>query len=54
MEMQVGGGAIMSLHVSDACFQSAMFDKEHHIVGYDTKRGEKRGPRSLKQKNQKT
>lgn len=29
-------------------FQSAMFDKNTYIVGYDTKRGETRGPRSRK------
>ena len=31
-----------------ARFQSAMFDKDTFIVGYDTKRGETRGPRSRK------
>ncbi|OEF26051.1 cytochrome c oxidase accessory protein CcoG [Vibrio rumoiensis] len=41
--------AIMCLHMCPyARFQSAMFDKDTYIVGYDTKRGEKRGPRSLK------
>lgn len=29
-------------------FQSAMFDKNTYIVGYDAQRGEKRGPRSRK------
>jgi len=31
-----------------ARFQSTMFDKDTYIVGYDTKRGEKRGPRRRK------
>ena len=46
--------AIMCLTcVRMPCFQSAMFDKDTYIVGYDTKRGEKRGPRSLKTKKPK-
>ncbi|WP_194091269.1 cytochrome c oxidase accessory protein CcoG [Vibrio hibernica] len=41
--------SIMCLHMCPyARFQSAMFDKDTFIVGYDTKRGEQRGPRSLK------
>ncbi|MCL1095631.1 cytochrome c oxidase accessory protein CcoG [Shewanella kaireitica] len=40
---------IMCLHMCPyARFQSAMFDKNTYIVGYDTKRGETRGPRSRK------
>ncbi|GGI91243.1 cytochrome c oxidase accessory protein CcoG [Shewanella gelidii] len=40
---------IMCLHMCPyARFQSAMFDKNTFIVGYDTKRGEDRGPRSRK------
>ncbi|WP_200856616.1 4Fe-4S dicluster domain-containing protein, partial [Klebsiella pneumoniae] len=31
-----------------ARFQSAMFDKDTFIVGYDVARGEQRGPRSRK------
>ncbi|MFA0697999.1 4Fe-4S dicluster domain-containing protein, partial [Vibrio sp. 10N.222.49.C9] len=31
-----------------ARFQSAMFDKDTFIVGYDKKRGEDRGPRTRK------
>lgn len=43
--------AIMCLHMCPyARFQSVMFDKDTYIVGYDTQRGEQRGPRSLKQK----
>lgn len=41
--------SIMCIHMCPyARFQSAMFDKDTFIVGYDTKRGEKRGPRSRK------
>ncbi|MBD1577294.1 MULTISPECIES: cytochrome c oxidase accessory protein CcoG [Vibrio] len=41
--------SIMCLHMCPyARFQSAMFDKDTFIVGYDTKRGETRGPRSRK------
>lgn len=40
---------IMCLHMCPyARFQSAMFDKNTFIVGYDGKRGETRGPRSRK------
>ncbi len=40
---------IMCLHMCPyARFQSAMFDKNTFIVGYDAKRGEARGPRSRK------
>lgn len=40
---------IMCIHMCPyARFQSAMFDKNTFIVGYDTKRGEDRGPRSRK------
>ena len=40
---------IMCLHMCPyARFQSAMFDKNTYIVGYDTQRGETRGPRSRK------
>ena len=40
---------IMCLHMCPyARFQSAMFDKNTFIVGYDAKRGETRGPRSRK------
>ncbi|MGS0726226.1 cytochrome c oxidase accessory protein CcoG, partial [Shewanella sp. 0m-11] len=40
---------IMCLHMCPyARFQAAMFDKNTYIVGYDTKRGETRGPRSRK------
>ncbi|MDG3086740.1 cytochrome c oxidase accessory protein CcoG [Vibrio hannami] len=41
--------SIVCLHMCPyARFQSAMFDKDTYIVGYDTKRGENRGPRSRK------
>lgn len=41
--------SIVCLHMCPyARFQSAMFDKDTFIVGYDTKRGENRGPRSRK------
>ncbi|MFV0575852.1 MAG: cytochrome c oxidase accessory protein CcoG [Vibrio sp.] len=41
--------SIMCLHMCPyARFQSAMFDKDTYIVGYDVKRGEQRGPRSRK------
>ncbi|MFA0519860.1 4Fe-4S binding protein, partial [Vibrio sp. 10N.222.55.E8] len=41
--------SIVCLHMCPyARFQSAMFDKDTFIVGYDTKRGESRGPRSRK------
>lgn len=41
--------SIMCIHMCPyARFQSAMFDKDTFIVGYDTTRGEKRGPRSRK------
>ncbi|WP_122033465.1 cytochrome c oxidase accessory protein CcoG [Aliivibrio sp. EL58] len=41
--------SIVCLHMCPyARFQSAMFDKDTYIVGYDTKRGESRGPRSRK------
>lgn len=40
---------IMCLHMCPyARFQSAMFDKNTYIVGYDAQRGEARGPRSRK------
>ena len=40
---------IMCIHMCPyARFQAAMFDKNTYIVGYDTKRGETRGPRSRK------
>ncbi|WP_260261635.1 cytochrome c oxidase accessory protein CcoG [Vibrio intestinalis] len=41
--------SIMCVHMCPyARFQSAMFDKDTFIVGYDVKRGEDRGPRSRK------
>ncbi|MFL7036305.1 cytochrome c oxidase accessory protein CcoG [Vibrio lentus] len=41
--------SIVCLHMCPyARFQSAMFDKDTFIVGYDTERGESRGPRSRK------
>ncbi|MCP3698626.1 MAG: cytochrome c oxidase accessory protein CcoG [Aliivibrio sp.] len=41
--------SIVCLHMCPyARFQSAMFDKDTYIVGYDPKRGETRGPRSHK------
>ncbi|WED21817.1 cytochrome c oxidase accessory protein CcoG [Vibrio sp. JC009] len=41
--------AIVCLHMCPyARFQSAMFDKDTYIVGYDSGRGETRGPRSRK------
>ncbi|MDD1784005.1 cytochrome c oxidase accessory protein CcoG [Enterovibrio sp. ZSDZ35] len=41
--------SIMCIHMCPyARFQSAMFDKDTFIVGYDTARGEARGPRSRK------
>ncbi|MGR6860213.1 cytochrome c oxidase accessory protein CcoG [Aliivibrio salmonicida] len=41
--------SIVCLHMCPyARFQSAMFDKDTYIVGYDPKRGEARGPRSRK------
>lgn len=41
--------SIVCIHMCPyARFQSAMFDKDTFIVGYDTKRGEARGPRSRK------
>ncbi|MDA0150641.1 cytochrome c oxidase accessory protein CcoG [Vibrio sp. LaRot3] len=41
--------SIMCIHMCPyARFQSAMFDKDTFIVGYDLKRGEQRGPRSRK------
>ena len=41
--------SIMCVHMCPyARFQSAMFDKDTFIVGYDTKRGESRGARSRK------
>lgn len=41
--------AIMCIHMCPyARFQSAMFDKDTYIVGYDAKRGEARGPRARK------
>ncbi|MFT5790470.1 MAG: cytochrome c oxidase accessory protein FixG [Shewanella sp.] len=40
---------IMCIHMCPyARFQAAMFDKNTYIVGYDTLRGETRGPRSRK------
>lgn len=40
---------IMCIHMCPySRFQSAMFDKNTFIVGYDSKRGESRGPRSRK------
>lgn len=41
--------SIMCIHMCPyARFQSAMFDKDTFIVGYDTKRGEQRGARTRK------
>ncbi len=41
--------SIVCLHMCPyARFQSAMFDKDTYIVGYNPERGEKRGPRSRK------
>ncbi|EKE75933.1 cytochrome c oxidase accessory protein CcoG [Gallaecimonas xiamenensis] len=41
---------IMCTHICPyARFQSVMFDKDTFIVGYDSARGEKRGPRGRKQ-----
>ncbi|GAB7218878.1 cytochrome c oxidase accessory protein CcoG [Vibrio comitans] len=41
--------SIVCIHMCPyARFQSAMFDKDTFIVGYDKKRGEDRGPRSRK------
>jgi len=41
--------SIVCLHMCPyARFQSAMFDKDTYIVGYDNSRGENRGPRSRK------
>ncbi|MFM2588475.1 cytochrome c oxidase accessory protein CcoG [Vibrio sp. TBV020] len=41
--------SIMCIHMCPySRFQSAMFDKDTFIVGYDSKRGETRGPRSRK------
>ncbi|WP_254784604.1 cytochrome c oxidase accessory protein CcoG, partial [Vibrio cholerae] len=41
--------SIMCIHMCPyARFQSAMFDKDTFIVGYDVARGEQRGPRSRK------
>ncbi|MGD8173463.1 cytochrome c oxidase accessory protein CcoG [Vibrio sp. TRT 21S02] len=41
--------SIVCIHMCPyARFQSAMFDKDTFIVGYDAKRGEARGPRSRK------
>ncbi|MDD9180472.1 MULTISPECIES: cytochrome c oxidase accessory protein CcoG [Aliivibrio] len=41
--------SIVCLHMCPyARFQSAMFDKDTYIVGYDPQRGETRGPRSRK------
>ncbi|MFA0439648.1 cytochrome c oxidase accessory protein CcoG [Vibrio sp. 10N.286.49.C2] len=41
--------SIVCIHMCPyARFQSAMFDKDTFIVGYDSKRGEQRGPRSRK------
>ncbi|MEH0667675.1 cytochrome c oxidase accessory protein CcoG [Vibrio scophthalmi] len=41
--------SIMCIHMCPyARFQSAMFDKDTFIVGYDSARGEQRGPRSRK------
>lgn len=45
---------IMCIHMCPyARFQSSMFDPNTYIVGYDTKRGELRGPRSRKDDPQK-
>ncbi|MGF1701854.1 cytochrome c oxidase accessory protein CcoG [Photobacterium makurazakiensis] len=42
--------SIVCIHMCPyARFQSAMFDKDTYIVGYDVNRGESRGPRSRKQ-----
>ncbi|KLV03233.1 4Fe-4S ferredoxin [Photobacterium aquae] len=42
--------SIVCIHMCPyARFQSAMFDKDTYIVGYDGSRGEVRGPRSRKQ-----
>ena len=41
--------SIVCIHMCPyARFQSAMFDKDTYIVGYDVERGEARGPRSRK------
>ncbi|MGC9403928.1 cytochrome c oxidase accessory protein CcoG [Vibrio genomosp. F10] len=41
--------SIVCIHMCPyARFQSAMFDKDTFIVGYDSKRGEERGPRARK------
>jgi cytochrome c oxidase accessory protein FixG len=41
--------SIVCIHMCPyARFQSAMFDKDTFIVGYDSKRGEQRGPRQRK------
>lgn len=41
--------SIMCIHMCPyARFQSAMFDKDTYIVGYDVERGEQRGPRPRK------
>lgn len=41
--------SIVCIHMCPyARFQSAMFDKDTYIVGYDSARGEQRGPRSRK------
>ncbi len=41
--------SIVCIHMCPyARFQSAMFDKDTYIVGYDTERGESRGPRPRK------
>ena len=41
---------IMCIHMCPyARFQAAMFDKNTYIVGYDSQRGETRGPRTRKQ-----
>lgn len=46
--------SIVCIHMCPyARFQSAMFDKDTFIVGYNTKRGEVRGPRSRKADPQK-
>ena len=43
--------SIMCLHICPyARFQSAMFDRDTFIVGYDNDRGERRGPRSKRAK----
>ena len=40
---------IMCIHICPyARFQAVMFDKNTYIVGYDSQRGEKRGPRARK------